>query len=194
MLVFGMIVQMLWELLFLTTNNLMVTYILIFVNGYAIAPNTSISYLYMMEVVEEKKRKLFNYFAQTLDAIYIISIAIFYLYVKEINWILWWFLIIHILLNLLAISFIPESPNFLYSKCRFSELKDCFNNYAKLNNAPQLHPHAKFNKEASDVKNVVEDSSIGALVTDRSRFKNLVLTVFNWWAWGFWFYFFLDTF
>ena len=175
-------------ILFLITNNLIMTYLLILINGFVIAPTASVSYLYMMEVIEEKSKKLFNYLTCTLDAWDIILISIYYYYIKSGESILYMY-VIHAIINLATLYYIPESPHFLYSKCKFSELKDCFNNYAKLNNAPQLHPHAKFNKEGNWMNNIIEESSIWSLISDKSRLINLLVMIFNWCAWSFWFYF-----
>ena len=108
--------------LFLLTNSLTITYILILINGFVIAPTASISYLYMMEVVEEKNKMMFNCITWTIDALDIIFIAVYYYYFKSGESILYIY-VFHSIINLATLFYTPESPHFFVFKMKIFRVK-----------------------------------------------------------------------
>ena len=153
-----------------------------------IAPTASISYLYMMEVVEENKKKKLNFITFALDALDIIFIAIIWYFYKSAKGVLIIYFV-HLIINFASVLLIPESPHFLYSKWKFEELRECFNNYSKFNNGLMINSDIKFSKEMNTKQNVVEDSSFRALISDKSRLVNLLAMAFIWCSCSFCFYF-----
>ena len=77
----------------------------------------------MMEVIQENKKKLFNFITCLFDALTVVSVASFY-YFYKVGEATFYFYLIHGVVTLIALFSIPESPQYLYAKNRFFELKD----------------------------------------------------------------------
>ena len=127
-LLFSLALNMLITFLLWITNDLFITYLLVILNGIVIAPRVSISYLYMMEVIQESKKKLFNFISWICDAFSVIFIAAYFYFIKS-GISIFYIYIVYGTITLIILFFIPESPHYLYAKCRFNELREWFNNY-----------------------------------------------------------------
>lgn len=114
-------------------NNLIVTYLCLFVFGVFVSVRVLVSYLYALELVSQTKKKLWNLVASCTDAVVMIFIAGYFYFIKygEST------IVIYVAFSLLSLYFIyraPESPQFLYTKKSWDSLHAAFSKISRINN------------------------------------------------------------
>ena len=159
------------------TNDLYMTYFLIFLNGYLLSVRITVTYIYMMELVLEPQKKTFNFVNMLFDAITVILIPTVYIFIKYGEFLLYVY-VFHAGIMLFIFISMPESPHFLYSKRKFDLLRHSLNQIARVNNANEID--ARFDTEitASTLNNT--DGSIKELFRNKTHFCNLIIMIINW--------------
>ena len=149
------------------TNDLYMTYFLIFLNGYLLSVRITVTYIYMMELVLESQKKTFNFVNMLFDAITVILIPTVYIFIKYGEFLLYVY-VFHAGIMLFIFISMPESPHFLYSKRKFDLLRHSLNHIARVNNANEID--ARFDTEitASTLNNT--DGSIKELFGNKTHF------------------------
>lgn len=186
MLIIALFCTVLFTSVLLVTNSLIIAYIIIFLNGVVIAVRVSVSYVMMMELVPENKKKRYNLISAICDSTGVIIIALYYYFVKYGESLFYVYIILTCVFLFLLWK-VPETPHFLYSHRRWTELHEAFDKIAELNNGNKLG--VKFDAESNENGEHVEpDKSFTALVSDKARLINLLAMIFNWSVCSFSFY------
>jgi len=109
------------------SRNVWLTISLIFVFGTGGVGRSSISYLYMQELLPKEKQTLVGTILQLNNGFVAIYCVIYYWFISN-----WWIPIqvfggVLTLGSAVGVWFLPESPKFLLTKKRYDETRDAIN-------------------------------------------------------------------
>ncbi len=102
------------------SKNLYLSIALYFLIGLCQVGKVGVTFVYMMEFIEEKYQPFFGTFAGLADGGTLLYLAIYFKYITK-NWLFYQiFGISNLVLATIALLALPESPHFLYSNGKFT--------------------------------------------------------------------------
>ena len=164
------------------TEELWLIYLLLIISGMFIISKGALGYVYMLELIPESKCGNFHSIWSLINSSFGIFWIVLFYFLKDLRI---FFLIISALciIHLMIIIKAPESPKFLYSKKRWSDLHDALYEISKFNNSTEWK-----HKFKAEINNFDEPSTNTISIVDALRDtvyrKNLFIMVINWIVWS----------
>jgi MFS family permease len=110
-----------------------ILYISIFIFGLTIGPRCLLSYVLACEMTPKEVQSVYTSFAMFVDSACMISLGLYFNYIKSMKGLMIAMIIINIILCVLIWTCVPESPKFLYEKDRKEEFVKSLQWIAKVN-------------------------------------------------------------
>jgi MFS family permease len=181
----GILGSVIWSFLIFVIENIIITYLLMFVMGVFVSLRMLLSFIYALELVPSKNKKLWNLIAAFVDGLVMIILAgWFYLILYGESTI-----VIYIIFSLVSLYYVykaPESPQYLYSRKKWAELHKAFERISQINHI--TWQGFKFDKEHIQVNEFNIKQSWTSMIKDKKTFRNLTIMMINWSTCSFTFY------
>ena len=167
------------------SNNLKLTIALMFLFGSCCAGRYSTSYVYISELLPVGNRTFICSATLFIDSGTLILLSIYFRFISK-HWLPFQiFGVIMTFLCFIACLFIPESPDYLYSKGNYEQARNSLIWIGKINNRfkrRQVLSDWKFDKELS--QKIFEPQKVSGefkvLIKDRRHVKNLLIFIMMW--------------
>ena len=117
----------------LGAKNLETIYVALFLLGLKTSPNSQVAYIQMLEFVSKDKRNLCGMLMMSVDGAFVLLLAFYYALVPDYRPLLLYNLCLCIVLLLLYLVCVYESPRFYVSRKKFRKARVVFEKIAKRN-------------------------------------------------------------
>lgn len=141
------------------SHNFTLTIVLMFLLGMASVGRATIGYLYLIDMTPVKQQTMTGTSLLAVNTTCAVFACLYFHYISK-QW--QWFYLVGVAFNLVSVVatyFLPESPKYLHSQGKWSELRVSMNVIAKVNRAPPLSGRFDREKINGGVFNVLNGTS-----------------------------------